>query len=352
MNWRNWAWGLVTAGLLGMAWAGTASAQTSCSVETQAQLLNAFSDLAPPGSITPGVLRNFVCSTVAPSGASAFNPSFSGVFTNTQMNVPYSFITNGLVPQTEFQAQHPGHFATQGLVAGVAIPNTSTVYEADSGYFYENNASTTTGGVALGAAARNLAAGTVSWATNLLASDGGFNSGAVDGEWDLGCSNASSTCYGMSGVASFPSGTPAISAWLVFNTLDNPIAYDLWSIDGAAQNFALVGSKAQTANSDGQLVILNSRDGANTVRQCFIQAIHQSASGNLELTCSTGNVVLGVPVQLPGTTVAALPSCVSATRGLMEYVTDASSPTYNATLTGGSTTVALAVCNGTAWTAH
>lgn len=45
------------------AFAGSGNAQTSCTVKTQNQLLQSFSDNAPAGSITPGTLRNFVCST-------------------------------------------------------------------------------------------------------------------------------------------------------------------------------------------------------------------------------------------------------------------------------------------------
>jgi hypothetical protein len=62
---------------------------------------------------------------------------------------------------------------------------------------------------------------------------------------------------------------------------------------------------------------------------------------------------LGLPISLPSFTVATLPSCSSVNNLYsMAAVTDASSPTYNATLTGGSTTKVPVFCNGTAWTAH
>ena len=61
----------------------------------------------------------------------------------------------------------------------------------------------------------------------------------------------------------------------------------------------------------------------------------------------------GLPPGSPNvTTVAELPTCSSDTLGLLYVVTDASSPTYGAALTGGSTTVALALCNGSTWRAH
>ncbi len=54
----------------------------------------------------------------------------------------------------------------------------------------------------------------------------------------------------------------------------------------------------------------------------------------------------------PITVVASLPSCSAARQGAIEVVTDASSPTFGGSLTGSSTTVTLAFCNGTAWVAH
>lgn len=51
-------------------------------------------------------------------------------------------------------------------------------------------------------------------------------------------------------------------------------------------------------------------------------------------------------------TVAQLPTCNAQSKGYLYAVTDASSPTYGATLTGGSTSFALAACDGTNWEAH
>lgn len=49
------------------------------------------------------------------------------------------------------------------------------------------------------------------------------------------------------------------------------------------------------------------------------------------------------------TVVGSLPACATATKGYLYIVTDASSPTFGGTLTGGSTTMTLALCNGTNW---
>lgn len=77
----------------------------------------------------------------------------------------------------------------------------------------------------------------------------------------------------------------------------------------------------------------------------------------LKLAVSTlGQVVAaiqGVTVVAdpPVTTVGALPAA-AANAGKLYVVTDATSPTYGATLTGGGAVYALALSNGTDWKAH
>jgi hypothetical protein len=51
-------------------------------------------------------------------------------------------------------------------------------------------------------------------------------------------------------------------------------------------------------------------------------------------------------------TVSTLPTCNSSAKGLSAAVTDASSPTFLGTLTGGGSTFAPAVCNGSNWIAY
>jgi hypothetical protein len=75
-------------------------------------------------------------------------------------------------------------------------------------------------------------------------------------------------------------------------------------------------------------------------------------NGVLALTVTPSLVIAAQPVQPPSSTVAALPSCAAGQAGAIAYVTDANAPTYNGALTGGSTTKALAMCNGSAWVAH
>lgn len=57
-------------------------------------------------------------------------------------------------------------------------------------------------------------------------------------------------------------------------------------------------------------------------------------------------------LSLAVTTVKNLPVCDQFHAGALRAVSDATSPTYGSTLTGGGTVGALAYCNGSAWTAR
>lgn len=52
-----------------------------------------------------------------------------------------------------------------------------------------------------------------------------------------------------------------------------------------------------------------------------------------------------------GSTVSTLPTCNAGAKGKRDYVTDATSPTFNATLAGSGAVFAPAICNGTNWVA-
>jgi hypothetical protein len=67
---------------------------------------------------------------------------------------------------------------------------------------------------------------------------------------------------------------------------------------------------------------------------------------------STASIAMEGPVLLTPKTVATLPACASGLKGALVEVTDATSPTYNGTLTGGGSVAIPVFCNGTAWTAH
>lgn len=81
----------------------TAKAQTSCAVQTQAQVLASFADNVPAGAITPQTMRNFVCSVFTPSylEASAQPNPATGLFIPAALG-PSLFtinVTNGATSQ-------------------------------------------------------------------------------------------------------------------------------------------------------------------------------------------------------------------------------------------------------------
>jgi hypothetical protein len=65
----------------------------------------------------------------------------------------------------------------------------------------------------------------------------------------------------------------------------------------------------------------------------------------------SGNAPIPGLLISPVLTVSTLPTCNAAAEGLIRGVSDATAPTYNATLTGGSTVHINVRCNGTAWVA-
>ncbi len=58
------------------------------------------------------------------------------------------------------------------------------------------------------------------------------------------------------------------------------------------------------------------------------------------------------PVLLKIYTVATLPTATTALKGALAAVSDATSPTYNAALTGGGAVCVPVFCNGSAWVSH
>ena len=68
-----------------------------------------------------------------------------------------------------------------------------------------------------------------------------------------------------------------------------------------------------------------------------------------------GDIGKWVPQMSSGTVIttpvltANLPTCSAALKGASSAVTDATSPTFNATLTGGGAVFTPVICNGTNW---
>lgn len=292
---------------------GVAPSGTSCLVSSGgswgAGSCSGSGGISGPGSSTVGFIPTWsntggtaLAAGVSLAGLGAIGvnaeaASTSGVFDNTAMHDPFTFLTNGLSPLTVYQLTHASNFATLGLVVGVALPNTSTGYEADAIAGYITNSSTTTGAAAGSFYALNLVAGAVSWALNPLVDDQGHASTVVGAEFDIGSSNTASNAYGINMIGVFPSGTPTTAVAYQASILNAPWQYVLVSYDGTSTGYAFIGSQGTGANSNGQTFTFNTRDNSNTVRQCLLQALHQTSSAELFSSCP---VVVGSNVLITG----------------------------------------------------
>ena len=123
------------------------------------------------------------------------------------------------------------------------------------------------------------------------------------------------------------------------------------SIRSALLAFAGLLALASSATAGDPPAILTQNAATGTISiqpPCATQAACAAAAQN-----PIGmNGPSGFRPRLPISTVAALPNCSTAIAGTLAVVSDAASPVTNAGLTGGGAITALALCTGSAWTAH
>lgn len=118
----------------------------------------------------------------------------------------------------------------------------------------------------------------------------------------------------------------------------------------SAANIVLRGNAVSGGNS-----FVVGQDGAGNAQlnQLGAASLALSTAGAARLTFSAaGQGTFTQPIQLPSYTVATLPACSAANQYAIAAVTDATAPTYNGALTGGSTVKIPVFCTGSAWTAH
>jgi hypothetical protein len=125
-----------------------------------------------------------------------------------------------------------------------------------------------------------------------------------------------------------------------------------YSDDGATDTFLVAGAKAAGgSNVAGQDFTMNYRNASGTSQTLTFAA---QPAGGILFANSEGStpVIAGTAIQLAAHTVATLPICNADTKYQVYAVNDANAPTYAATLSGGGAVVAMALCDGTNWTAH
>lgn len=115
------------------------------------------------------------------------------------------------------------------------------------------------------------------------------------------------------------------------------------SASGAGAN-VIGGNAGAASNSNGGNVNLRPGTAAGSGTNGVIN-LQDSTTAKQIIVAASGP-------QFLVTTVGALPSCVAGIAGTIRVVSDALTPAYGVALTGGSSTYALALCNGSAWLAH
>ena len=152
-------------------------------------------------------------------------------------------------------------------------------------------------------------------------------------------------------VATGPAACVHVAKWGGGNvSIGGPVLMNCVSglqVDDASANIA-VSAETQIHNNNGYGVNAT----VPTTRLRVLGQLYANTSGGLNANAAASPIGVAGPLQLGKTPVAGLPACSSSISGAIEVVTDAISPTYNGPLTGGGSTLTLALCNGTAWTAH
>lgn len=474
---RSNIWGGRTLGLglaLAAGWCNWANAQTSCSTQGKAQLLTEFSDVAAPGSITPQVLRNFVCSTIIFSdsgtpwviqGPVTFNgavvfASSASITGLTTLNLTQSLtigapgeniltVTPGASSSStiDFAASGSGQIsfdsdvtmsgagtgltvAHNALVSGTlnvtGITTLAAQLEAQSGTRplpgITFSADNTTGlwfgganqlGIAVGGANKadygisTAGQWTFSAPTNLTSAGIGlttagqaqFGTGIINPQVTVGNAlTATGVNFELLGPAGIvrqlefasgaalrwtegtdnvaESGANSGANWQVQRfddsgtLLDAPIQIDRSSGRVTMRDPLLLGAAGATV---GTIKVSNATSGSITivpptgalgtpqltwplVTSTLATLAAQTFTGTQTFPDATAisstGVALGSQLTPKALTVGTLPTCNAGAKGQVYTVTDATAPSYNATLTGGSTVTVLAQCNGTNWVAH
>lgn len=137
---------------------------------------------------------------------------------------------------------------------------------------------------------------------------------------------ASNTAVGKNAGVSVTTGTSNILIGLASGS----------DITTGSNNVVIGNNVALTAAVDNNIAIAN---GAGTIK-----AQHDGTNWAL-----TGNVTSTAVVGTAGYTVAGLAGITAPVAGMRAYVTDATTPTYLAALTGGGAVVCPVFYNGTAW---
>jgi fibronectin-binding autotransporter adhesin len=167
--------------------------------------------------------------------------------------------------------------------------------------------------------------------------------------------NSSATIGGnftVTGVSNFTaaltSGTNAASSWIIANGpagSSRTIRWTTASVTRAQFTLNPTAESGSNAGSDLDLIMFDDAGAA-----IFNPAMRITRATGLVAITQGAQVAKGIIVT--PVAVASLPACAAGTKGMIDAVTDALSPAWNATVAGGGAVSVPVYCNGSAWTVH
>jgi hypothetical protein len=331
----------------------TSSLDITTVVSTQAQLPS-----------LGGVVDTFSNQTISGNktftGNTTINASNTGVFTNTQLNTYLTSIVGTISPSALFFAQHSG-YDTEGMTGAVGIPVGSTVTQGTGVYGYAQTSASSSGrtvnnAVGIAGQAQVAVSGGAGWGANTLCADAvglsNINCTGYESDVNVYGNNANGwivgfistlyspggatmpTCGGCSFAFVANSATPSTIQW-PHGYYIAPAAVKSTGAAFWADRACLTGS----CSSNG--IWLTGFDGTTS----HVAQMNADSSGDWVITAPSG-----AGVRSPARAVSTYPACSSSTEGMQATITDSTTNTWGATITGSGSDHVLGYCDGTNWT--
>lgn len=231
-----------------------------------------------------------VCSTTS-SLRSASAPVFP---TGTNYGFGSAYLDGVLVPKTQFQIGQGVQAGYDQVLAGLAVPSTLSIHQADAFSAYASDAgqsSSPTNVVAGYFSSMVQGANSRMWAINPVVSDGGFASASIlGGEFDCNVLAPATTIGGCILVAGEVNGRSAVGfqAIHIATPAGGRWGEDLQIDDGSSPIAIRIGALGTTASKASMPIQFRSFNSAGTL---LTGSVIQDDSGNIVFAPASGGTV-------------------------------------------------------------